>query len=74
MASLIAGQGVDGGVLGIAPEAKILPVVTGDLNRLGIGEVGDDATIAAGIRYAVDHGAQVINMSLGGVTSSGVGL
>ncbi len=69
MASLIAGQGVDGGVLGIAPEAMILPVVTGNLSRLGIGEAGDDATIAAGIRYAVDHGAQVINMSLGGVTS-----
>jgi serine protease len=30
------------------------------LNRFGI---GSEATIAAGIRYAADHGAQVINLS-----------
>ena len=63
LASLIAGQGVDGGVLGIAPAAKILPVVVGGRRDIDAG--GTPATVAAGIRYAVQHGAQVINMSLG---------
>ena len=63
LASLIAGQGVDGGVLGIAPAAKILPVVVGGRSDVDAG--GTPASIAAGIRYAVQHGAQVINMSLG---------
>jgi membrane-anchored mycosin MYCP len=67
IASLIAGQGVDGGVLGIAPEAKILPVVVSNFNT-AVGAY-TDATLAAGIRYAVDRGAQVINMSLGGDTT-----
>jgi membrane-anchored mycosin MYCP len=70
MAALIAGQGVDGGPVGVAPSAKILPVdVSGPVGGID----GDDATIAAGIRYAVDHGAQVINMSLAGVTASASG-
>lgn len=59
MAGIIAGQG--GGAmrqLGIAPEAKILPVSTG--SRV------DEGEIAAGIRWAADHGADVINMSIGG--------
>jgi subtilisin family serine protease len=67
MASLIAGQGVDGGVLGVAPEAKILPVVVSNPNT-SVGAY-TDATLAAGIRYAVGRGAQVINMSLGGSTT-----
>jgi membrane-anchored mycosin MYCP len=62
MAALIAGQGVAGGVLGIAPAAKILPVRVGGLGRAVAGPT--PATVAAGIRYAVAHGAQVINMSL----------
>ncbi len=62
MASLIAGQGVAGGVLGIAPAAKILPVRVGGLGQVGSGTTPQ--TVAAGIRYAVSHGAQVINMSL----------
>jgi len=67
MAALIAGQGAAGGVLGIAPAAKILPVrVGGD----GLPAGGTDASIAAGIRYAAGHGARVINMSLGGVAPS----
>ena len=64
MAALIAGQGLQGGPVGIAPAVKILPVRIGGLNSVELG--GSAATIAAGIRYAVDHGAEVINMSLGG--------
>jgi membrane-anchored mycosin MYCP len=68
MAALIAGQGLQGGPVGIAPAVKILPVRIGGLNAVSMG--GSDATQAAGIRYAVDHGAQVINMSVGGLTLS----
>ena len=49
------------GVVGGAPEARILPVkvtpVSGDT---------DDATIAKGITDAVDKGARVLNLSIGG--------
>lgn len=62
MAALIAAQGGGrSGFMGIAPEAKILPVhVT---NKLG--DVGFFQALADGIRFAVDHGAKVINMSQG---------
>ncbi len=65
MASLIAGHGhgAQAGVEGLAPKAKILPVK--------VGTQGDDSTpqpgaFADAIRYAVEHGAKVVNMSLGG--------
>ena len=53
------------GVAGIAFSAKILPVKV--LNRFG---AGSSATVAAGIRWAADNGAQVINLSLGDTESS----
>jgi membrane-anchored mycosin MYCP len=68
MAVLIAGQGLQSGPVGIAPAAKILPVRVGGLDVSAFG--GTDATIAAGIRYAADHGAKVINMSVAGPTES----
>jgi subtilisin family serine protease len=71
MAALIVGQGAGGGPVGIAPAAKVLPVRVGGLH--GTSPEGSDATIAAGIRYAVRRGVQVINMSLEGVTSSPTG-
>lgn len=63
VASLIAGRNDDRkGVAGLAPGARILPVrVLDDENRY------DDAMIVAkGVRWAVDNGARVINLSLGG--------
>jgi serine protease len=47
------------GLTGLAFAARIMPIRV--LN--GVGE-GDAATIAAGVRYAVKHGARVINLSL----------
>ena len=49
------------GVAGVAPNVKLMPLKV--LNSRGFGTYG---AIAAAIRYAADHGAKVINMSLGG--------
>jgi serine protease len=53
------------GVAGVAPEATILPVKV--LSKYGSGM---STWIAAGIDYAVDEGADVINLSLGGSYSA----
>lgn len=68
MASLIAGRGHGPGqrrgVLGIAPEATILSIqVTLDDPAAARGE--NTHALAEGIRYAADHDADVISMSLG---------
>ncbi|MFI6823627.1 type VII secretion-associated serine protease mycosin [Micromonospora sp. NPDC050187] len=63
VAGLIAGRRDDRrGVVGLAPDARILPVrVLDEENRY------DDALVVAkGVRWAVDNGARVINLSLGG--------
>ncbi|MBS2961676.1 S8 family serine peptidase [Actinocrinis puniceicyclus] len=70
MASIIAGHGRGGGdgMLGIAPGAHVLSVrVIRDDDAPDIDRPTTSNTpISDGIRYAVDHGAQVISMSLGG--------
>lgn len=53
------------GVAGIAFDSCLMPVKV--LNRNGSGTYSD---VADGIYWAVDHGAQVINLSLGGSSSS----
>ncbi|MEV2254642.1 type VII secretion-associated serine protease mycosin [Streptomyces sp. NPDC050147] len=72
MAGIIAGHGHGAGrgdgVLGIAPEAKILPIRViledGDPDRSKARNTRGNA-LADGIRWATDHGADVINLSLG---------
>ena len=58
MAALIAGQGNGIGPVGIAPKVKILPVHAIDPSS-------SMTPVAQGIKYAVDHGASVINLSVG---------
>ncbi|MGI5467789.1 type VII secretion-associated serine protease mycosin [Streptomyces sp. CA-132043] len=72
MSGIIAGHGHGhdnaDGVLGIAPEAKILPVRViledADPQRKKARTERSNA-LADGIRWAADHGADVINLSLG---------
>jgi len=61
VASMAAGRGSgpDEGMIGVAPEATILPISIGF-----DGKSDSDAAIAKAVRFAVDHGATVINMSL----------
>jgi serine protease len=49
------------GVAGVAPDTKVMPI-----KSLEDGS-GAFEEIAVGIRYAVDHGADVVNMSLGAI-------
>src|SRR4030095_5491759 len=55
------------GVVGVANKARIMPLKV--LSKEGRGSVPG---IANAIRYAADHGAHVINMSLGGPLPSKV--
>lgn len=57
----IAGENNDFGVTGIAYDAQIMPVKV--LDDFGS---GSNSAVAEGIYYAVDNGADVINLSLGG--------
>jgi len=55
------------GVAGMAFNVSIMPVkVIGDLwDFVFAGVTGTDDTVAQGVRYAVDNGAKVLNMSIG---------
>jgi type VII secretion-associated serine protease mycosin len=65
MAALIAAHGRGGsGVLGVAPQAKILPV------RVGASEFAFLDRHAQGIRWAVERGAKVICVAIGGGDSA----
>jgi subtilisin family serine protease len=56
--------GLAASLVGVAPKSSVIAVKV--LGPFG----GDMATLAGGIYYAVDRGAKIINMSLGGSSSS----
>lgn len=58
IAAAVANNGL--GVAGVAPDAKIMPV-----RVLGPDGTGSSTDVDTGIRWAADHGAKVINLSLG---------
>ncbi|WP_307801290.1 S8 family serine peptidase [Actinomadura violacea] len=80
MTSLIAGHGHGpggrAGIIGIAPESRVLAIrVIGEKEdpsyaRYRSSREAEDA-VAKGIRYAADHGADIINLSLGKISVPG---
>lgn len=56
------------GVAGIAHKVRVMPlkVLASNLDVLSGRSGGSQLTVATAIRYAADHGAHVINLSLGG--------
>ena len=62
----IAAAGINGfGTVGVCPECKVMPVKV--LNQRNGGTWG---TVSKGILFAVDNGADVINLSLGATITS----
>jgi membrane-anchored mycosin MYCP len=75
VAGLIAAQRVEGsGVIGLAPDARLLSVrvfrgTDDESVKAGFGPT--PSRLARGIRYAADHGADIINVSLSVTGESG---
>jgi serine protease AprX len=60
VAGIIAGDGTAGTQTGVAPDARIMAVKV--LNSAGAGSF---ITIAKGVQFAIEHNADIINLSLG---------
>ena len=65
VAGIIAAGENGVGIVGIAPQVTILPVRVLDAQG-----VGPNSDIAEGITWAVDHGAKVVNVSIGSDTKA----
>lgn len=64
-ATMIAGiiaaeKNNDEGIVGIAPQAKIMPLVVCDIEKCS------GRAVQEAVKYAADNGAKIINLSLGG--------
>ncbi|WP_205752222.1 type VII secretion-associated serine protease mycosin [Cryptosporangium phraense] len=68
VAAFIAGHDDPDGVVGLAYQAKILPIRVLDPKN----EYDSATTVAKAVRWAVDHGADVINLSLGSADTAKV--
>ncbi|GLV87869.1 type VII secretion-associated serine protease [Streptomyces lavendulae subsp. lavendulae] len=62
MTAAIVGDGSAGGPQGLAPGAKVLPIRTSIGTPMAFAVGGE---MAKGLRYAADHGAKIISLSLG---------
>jgi subtilisin family serine protease len=62
MASIMVASSGIFGIEGLAPAAKILPVA---IPLIGTQDASGDDHLAEAIRWSADHGANIINMSLG---------
>jgi len=65
VAGIVAAAMNGEGVVGIAPNVRLMPV-----KILNASKTATWANTALGIRYAADHGAKVINLSMGGTSYS----
>ncbi len=61
-----ARRGNGAGGAGVAPEAQVMPVKVLNSSRSG-----NTSVLSAGIRYALDEGAKIINVSINGNETSG---
>lgn len=71
-----ASTGNGKGIAGVAPDADLLAVrvLANECTPSGCTASGTAADVSAGIRWAVDHGADVVNLSLGaGAMQSALG-
>jgi hypothetical protein len=71
MASLMVAHDGQDNILGIAPDAHILPIavpITGTTDDAG---AGAGALLLQAIRWGADHGAKIITMSLGSTLDPG---
>src|SRR4051812_43933188 len=67
VAGIVAARGGNGiGVSGVAWRARLMAV-----RVLDAGARGNTTTVAQGIRYAVDNGARIVNLSLAGPSPAG---
>jgi subtilisin family serine protease len=65
VAGIVAAEANGFGATGVAPGATIMPIRALDNNGYG-----SQTSIASGIRYAAQNGADIINLSLGGAYST----
>ncbi len=76
VAGTIGAVGNNGtGVVGVCWQVKLMPVkvltrLVSNTNPLDVRGTGSSADVAAGIRWAVDNGADILNLSLGSLSST----
>jgi subtilisin family serine protease len=68
IAAAATGNGL--GIAGVAPDARIMPVKVLFRACETCQSTGEPEDVAAAVRWAAEHGADVINLSLGSTTSA----